>query len=262
MYLGYLPEGHTTGTIGDVVVLAESRIAGNLITETEQKFDSFLKRSVDDEDNICISVYPSLTWAIYYYVDTTDSKLVTWTNDLGGDLHVQLSTETDSGVEYYSIGDLKMGMAQLITSEAPAVEVPENCTYGIYCPLIAGVKWLFVPTKGITNIFDSVKDDLMTRIPFGYFATASSTIGEMDGTGIATTSTVISMTLNTETVSGTVAIVDMQNIKSKVPSNIQTLIHTIGSMAVWAMFCFWIFVFATSHLPHEIRFKHFDDNNY
>jgi len=210
----------------------------------------------------CMTVNSGITWAIYYEIRTASSSYVTWTNDLGGDDHVQLTTINNAGTEYYASGDLKMGMAQLITSEAPAVELPENCTYGVFCPLIAGIRWLFVPTSGVQNFFDERKSDLMTRVPFGYFETVSSTFAGLDPSGDSTTSTILSLTASTTGVHQTVAVFDPTALENAIPSNIKTFLHTVGSMAVWALFFVWISRLAFGGKPFDflgVEAPHDDD---
>lgn len=124
-YFGWLPEGHTTGTIGDVTVVAQTRIPGNLITESEQPFDAYLKSEPDNLNSFCLDVYPGLTWATYYYVDTTDSDLTTWRKDFTGDTLIQFASQSWNETEYFASGDLKMGQTQLTGTSGTTFILPE-----------------------------------------------------------------------------------------------------------------------------------------
>jgi len=232
----------TTGTQA-MMVMSTSTVPGNTIGTDQTEIDTYLPA--------CLTVNHGITWAIYYYVNSTNSSYVTYTNDLGGDTHVQLTTLNASGTVSNASGDLKMGMAELITNEAPAVELPENCTYGIFCPLISGIRWLFVPTSGVQGFFDDRKSDLMTRVPFGYFETVSSTFAGLDPSGDSTTSTILSITASTTGVHQSVEIFNPTALEASIPSNIKTFLHAIGSMAVWALFFVWIARFAFSGKPFD-----------
>lgn len=243
LYFGYLPLGHTTGTLSDVTVIASSTVVSTAIGTSQTEIDTYLPS--------CLTVNHGVTWAIYYSVRTTESSYTTWYKDLGGDNHVQLTTVNASGSATYASGDRKMGMAQLITSEAPAVELPENCTYGVFCPLIAGIRWLFVPTSGVQSFFDDRKADLMDRVPFGYFETVSSTFAGLDPSGDSTTSTIVSIYASTTTVHQSVDIFNPTALSAAIPTNIKNFIHGIGTMAVWAVFFLWVARLAFGGRPFD-----------
>lgn len=238
---GYLYPGHTTGTIADMTVIATSTVPANLIGTSETRMDTMLPN--------CMTVNSGITWAIYFTIDSTASDYTVFTKDLDSFTNVQISRGNSSGVYFFSSGDLKMGMSQIVTSEAPAVDLPENCTYGIFCPLVSAIRWLFVPTIGVTSYLNEQKNDLMTRIPFGYFDSVSSTLRSLDTTGEATTSTSIMFTASTTQVHVTFSVFNAEDIKNSIPENIRTFIHTIGSIAVWAVFFVWLVMFATSGKP-------------
>jgi len=229
MYFGYLPVGHTTGTIDDVTVLATSTVASNLIlSTTSTKMDTYLPA--------CMTVNDGITWAIYYEVRTASSSYVTYTNDLGGDNHVQLYYQTSAGTDYNATGDLKMGMAQLITSEAPAVSITQNCTYGVFCPLVSAIQWLFVPSPDSLSFLDSMKEDLALRVPFGYFTTVTGVVSTME-TSSETETTSTAMTITDSVHSGTVyTLFDFSSVKDKIPSGTLTLVKNTMAVFLWAMF--------------------------
>lgn len=243
---GYLPLGHTTGTIDDVTVISTSTVVSTGIGTSETQIDTYLPA--------CMTVNSGITWAIYYEVRTASSSYVTWTNDLGGDNHVQLSSESASGVEYYASGDLKMGMAQLITSEAPAVTIPDRCVWGLFCPLYDlltnASRYLFVPSEQSIATLTIKTDTLKTKVPYGWIAQVSSTwsglYNENATTSDADFNFIIPATGDSETTT-TVKIFNPQEVRDAIPTEPLEALKSVMRVVIWFFFFWFIYHLAFGH---------------
>jgi hypothetical protein len=107
-------------------------------------------------------------------------------------------------------------------------------------------KYLFVPSNSSKNYLAGARDDMSDRVPFGYFALASSTMLGMAG-DTSTTSSVLTLYSTPTGTQQLVPLFSMTDIENKIPINIRTNLQVLGGVAVWAMFFVWIVSLATHH---------------
>lgn len=147
----------------------------------------------------------------------------------------------------------ELAMSLFGTTDSSQFAAYSSSTYGFNDPdfgtfgnaIVDISKWLFVPSAGALNILATQRDALMTKPPFAWAATASSTLGGLN-TGDSTTSTAIVWTASTTQMYQEIELFSPADVASKIPEDIQNLIRTIGAVLMWAMFFAWIVSLATS----------------
>lgn len=103
--------------------------------------------------------------------------------------------------------------------------------------------WVFVPSDSVLSGVGNYMDDLKLRVPFGYFASVSSTFeGIGDDT---TTSTQIILYASSTTSTLSAVIFDPVQLQATIPPGILSLIKTLAGVAMWAMLFLFVFRKAT-----------------
>lgn len=108
-------------------------------------------------------------------------------------------------------------------------------------------KWLFAPSQTTVLNYNTARNDLQTRIPWGWFAEASSTFSSLDDAADTTTSSVLTMTVNDGSATRTAAIFDPTGIKNFIPATVTSTIKNLIGVGFWALFFTFLFMLATGH---------------
>ncbi len=113
----------------------------------------------------------------------------------------------------------------------------------------AAIQWLFVPSDQSETDLQDARDDLGTRIPFGWFAQVSSTFGGLGGD--STTSSVFTIYASSTTSTLSAVFFDPTLVESKIPSDIQSFIRLLGGLVLWTGLFLWIVSLITERAPAE-----------
>lgn len=99
-------------------------------------------------------------------------------------------------------------------------------------------RFFFVPSNSSQAVLDNKKSELMAKVPFGWFASASSSLSELSVTSTTTTYS-FDVKVGDEATS-TVTFFNKSELEALIPGNVQTLIRTLGAMALYALFFIWV----------------------
>jgi len=111
------------------------------------------------------------------------------------------------------------------------------------------LKWLFTPSSQSLAIYNEGIANINTKIPFGLFATASSTFAELGDETTTTTSlgfTVSSTAGDVASINEVVEVFNPAAIEESIPAGLLATIRTIATVAFWMLFFMWIWAVATN----------------
>jgi len=147
----------------------------------------------------------------------------------------------EMGIALYGTLDADSSLFSAYASSSYAFTDPD---FGWFGNAMSDVfKWLFVPSDSSKAVLTAKKNDLLTKMPFGWFEQASSTVSGLTS-GVSTTSSSIYLSASTTAGSWNVEVFNASSTKNTIPSNVRTLIRTLGGVAIWALFFTWLVALA------------------
>lgn len=110
--------------------------------------------------------------------------------------------------------------------------------------------WLFKPPDILLVAYENEKENLRTKIPWGWWNQVSAGFLSVSSTEAATT-TALTMSIPHSGTTSTVAIFDPVAVTELIPSSVLELIRFFGAMGMWALFGAWIWTIVTGSKPND-----------
>jgi hypothetical protein len=105
--------------------------------------------------------------------------------------------------------------------------------------------WLFQPDEAIKGYYNAQKDTLLTqKVPFAYFAAASSTLG-----GVSTTTDGAELIAGATTTFGYFEFINTADIRANPLMDVLDMIKFWFSIALWASFLFYVYYLIRDFKP-------------
>jgi len=116
------------------------------------------------------------------------------------------------------------------------------------------LKYLFTPSSESLQMYEDSQNLLATKVPFGFFAYASSSLGELGAE--ATTTTPIGFHVSSTAgdvfaISEDVEVFNPSEIEALIPPALLTMIRAIAAVVMWFLFFTWIWAVATNRGGEE-----------
>jgi len=194
-------------------------------------------------------------YRVYVNFDSVDqSEPILWIKDgdwipaelFGGDGYIPISPES-RWIGFINGSNVEQPDSVNYDFTAGAASGTDFGTFGnLFRDLFI---WLFIPSEKVLTGIDNYKADVQTRIPFGWFAYASSSLSGLGDENTTSTQIILYASSTTSTLSAVVF--DPLLIESTIPSGILSSIRFLGGMILWAFLFVYFFRLATGNHANE-----------